>query len=77
MRRRTLYFLLSTLYFLSPALACPNCKDSVATTDLDTATQVGAAFNYSIFAMLAAVFATAAFVGRTLYKASQPARRPQ
>jgi hypothetical protein len=52
-------------------LACPNCKDSLAATDAAAATQAASAFNYSIFLMLAAVFATAGFVGRTLYKASQ------
>ena len=53
------------------AAACPNCKDAVAATDAVSATQVGAAFNYSIFAILGGVVVTAGFVGRTLYKAAR------
>lgn len=69
--------LLTPLLLPALVLACPNCKDSVANTDADLATQVGAAFNYSIFAMLAAVFLVAGFVGRTLYKASQSSPPPK
>ena len=51
------------------ALACPNCKDSIATNgDGSSAGGLPAGFNYSIYFMLLGLFAVLGFVGFTIMK---------
>ena len=51
------------------ALACPNCKDSVATTaDGGSTGGLPAGFNYSIYFMLLGLFAVIGFVTFTIVK---------
>lgn len=60
---------LLTLAFAGAALACPNCKDSIATTvDGGSAGGLPAGFNYSIYFMLIGFFAVLGFVGFTIVK---------
>ena len=57
------------LAWTSAALACPNCKDSVATTaDGGSPGGLPAGFNYSIYFMLLGLFAVLGFVGFTIVK---------
>ena len=76
--------LLSVLLMLawtSAALACPNCKDSIANTaESGTSSGLPAGFNYSIYFMLLGLFAVLGFVGFTIVKGvrasdAQSARR--
>ena len=64
--------LLSVLLMLALsgfALACPNCKDSVATTaDGGSSGGLPAGFNYSIYFMLLSFFAVVGFVTFTIVK---------
>lgn len=51
------------------AFACPNCKDSVATTaDGGSTGGLPAGFNYSIYFMLLGLFAVIGFVAFTIVK---------
>lgn len=64
--------LLSVLFMLAlagVALACPNCKDSiVSNADGSSSGGLPAGFNYSIYFMLAGLFAVLGFVGFTIVK---------
>ena len=60
---------LLTLALAGVVLACPNCKDSVATTaNGGSAGGLPAGFNYSIYFMLLGLFAVLGFVGFTIMK---------
>jgi hypothetical protein len=50
------------------AVACPNCRDTIADTAASDGQGLPAAFNYSIYMMLLAVFGVAGFVVRTIVK---------
>lgn len=69
-RRLTpLLSVLLTLVLTSAAFACPNCKDSIATTGSGGSTGgLPAGFNYSIYFMLLGFFAVLGFVGFTIVK---------
>ncbi len=55
--------------FAGLAVACPNCKDSIANTaDGGSAGGLPAGFNYSIYFMLLGLFAVLGFVGFTIVK---------
>ena len=64
--------LLSALLMLAlagVAAACPNCKDSIASTaDGGSAGGLPAGFNYSIYFMLLGLVAVLGFVGFTIVK---------
>ena len=70
MKRWTpLLSVLLTLAIAGAAFACPNCKDSIAnTTDGGASVGLPAGFNYSIYFMLAGLFAVLGFVGFTIVK---------
>ena len=55
----------------SEALACPNCKASVAENDLDKVGNQGLGMNMSIYFMLAVVLGAAAFIVRFIVKVSK------
>ncbi len=60
---------LFTLALAGAALACPNCKDSIATgADGGSTAGLPAGFNYSIYFMLLGFFAVLGFVGFTIVK---------
>ena len=70
MRRWTsLLTLCLVLLFCGIALACPECKDSVANTDARNATNVAAGYNLSIYVMLGAFLTVLGMVLRVLVKA--------
>jgi heme/copper-type cytochrome/quinol oxidase subunit 2 len=70
MRRWTgLLTLCLMLLLCGVALACPECKDSVANTDARNATHVAAGYKLSIYVMLGAFFAVLGMVVRVLVKA--------
>jgi hypothetical protein len=71
MKRWTpLLTVLLTLALAGAALACPNCKDSIAMNgDGSSSGGLPAGFNYSIYFMLAGLFAVLGFVGFTIVKA--------
>lgn len=70
MRRWTILTTLCLVLLLCGiALACPDCKDSVANTDARNATNVAAGYNLSIYVMLGAFFAVLGLVLRVLVKA--------
>ena len=61
---------LFTLALAGAALACPNCKDSIATNaDGGSSGGLPAGFNYSIYVMLLGLFGVLGFVGFTIVKA--------
>ena len=70
MKRWTpLLTILLTLALTGAAFACPNCKDSIASTaDGSSSGGLPAGFNYSIYFMLAGLFAVLGFVGFTIVK---------
>jgi hypothetical protein len=58
----------------SLAMACPNCRDTIANTAAsDDVPALPAAFNYSIYGMLLGLIGVIGFVGRTIYKGVQSA----
>ena len=60
---------LLTLALAGAVVACPNCKDSVASTvNGGSAGGLPAGFNYSIYFMLSGLFAVLGFVGFTIMK---------
>ena len=60
---------LLTLALTAVAAACPNCKDSIASSaNGGSAGGLPAGFNYSIYFMLLGLFAVLGFVGFTIYK---------
>jgi hypothetical protein len=60
---------LLVLAFAGAALACPNCKDSIANgADGSSSGGLPAGFNYSIYFMLLGLFAVIGFVGFTIVK---------
>ena len=70
MKRWTpLLCVLLTLALTGVALACPNCKDSIANTaESGTSAGLPAGFNYSIYFMLAGLFCVLGFIGFTVVK---------
>ena len=75
MRRWTaLLTIVFVLLICGLAVACPDCKDSVANTDAKQATNVAAGYNLSIYVMLGAFFAVVGLVLRVLIKAARGAR---
>ena len=70
MKRWTpLLAILLTLAIAGVALACPNCKDSIANTaESGISAGLPAGFNYSIYFMLAGLFCVLGFVGFTIVK---------
>jgi len=61
--------MICVLLLCGVALACPECKDSVAATDARNATHVAAGYNTSIYVMLGGFFAVLGLVLRVLVKA--------
>ena len=60
---------LLTLALTAVAAACPNCKDSIASSaNGGSAGGLPAGFNYSIYFMLLGLFAVPGFVGFTIVK---------
>ncbi len=50
------------------ALACPNCRDSIANSDAPQATALPGGFNKSIYFMLGGVLVVGGFVVRMIVK---------
>jgi hypothetical protein len=58
------------LLFVSPALACPMCKDStVDPATPNVAESAGLDFNKSIYVMLGGFATVVGFTGRVMYRA--------
>ena len=61
-------FALMTLLPAGLTLACPMCKDSIPTTDAQTASSVPLGFNVSIYSMFMGLFLTLGFVSSVIVK---------
>ena len=59
---------LLTLAWHGMALACPNCKGSIADSDAPTAANLPSGFNFSIYYMLVGVFCVMGLVGFVIVK---------
>ena len=67
MRRRTILMsCLVPLMLCGLAAACPNCSDTVANNDAQTAGSLGAGFNASIYVMLGGFLFAVGLVVRTI-----------
>lgn len=56
------------LAFAGLAVACPMCKDSIPNSDAQSAANVPAGFNFSVYYMLASLFAVMGLVGTVIVK---------
>jgi hypothetical protein len=69
MRRRLFATLIAlTLLPAGFASACPNCKDSIPSSDAEQAANLPAGFNHSIYFMLGGFLLVGGFVVRMLVK---------
>jgi hypothetical protein len=75
MTRRLLPILVVVLLLVTAANACPNCKDSIPTSNADNPAGVANGINASIYLMLGAFLAVLGFVLNMVYKAAKPAPR--
>jgi hypothetical protein len=72
MRRRLFATVLAlTLLPAAFAQACPNCKDSIPSSDAEQASNLPAGFNRSIYFMLGGFLLVSGFVVRMLVKESR------
>jgi hypothetical protein len=62
-----LAFILS-LILTSVAIACPNCKEAVPTSDAQTAAGLPAGFNFSIYYMLVGMMSVLGLITWTIIK---------
>ena len=60
--------ILAVLLTAAPALACPMCKESVPSSDAQSAGGLPAGFNNSIYLMLAGLFCVMGFLAFTIVK---------
>jgi len=72
-------FVLLTLAMTTAALACPMCKDSIPSSDAQSAGGLPVGFNITIYLMLAGLVAVAGLVTMTLVRGarSAPAANPR
>ena len=69
MRRRLFATVLAlTLLPAGLAHACPNCKDSIPSSDAEQAANLPGGFNHSIFFMLGGLLTVGGFVVRMIVK---------
>ena len=66
--KRHLISILVLLLTTAPALACPMCKDSVPSSDAQSAGGLPAGFNNSIYLMLGGLFCVIGFLTFTIVK---------
>jgi hypothetical protein len=68
--RRRLFAAVLALMLLPAGLAhaCPNCKDSIPSSDAEQASNLPAGFNRSIYFMLGGILFVGGFVVRMLVK---------
>ena len=72
--------LLSMIFVLSLhaiALACPNCKSSIPTSDAEAGSSLPSGFNFSIYYMLGSLFAVMGLVGTVIVKGIRSTARMQ
>ncbi len=60
-----------TLTLTAAAMACPMCKDSVPSSDAQSAGALPGGFNNSIYIMLSGLFCVIGMVALTLVKATR------
>ena len=69
MRRLTwIAMLLMTVLPAVAAVACPMCKDSIPNSDAERAASLPGGFNFSIYYMLAGLFAVMGLMGFVIVK---------
>ena len=61
----------ANLLFTTAAFACPFCKDSIPSSDAQSAASVPGGFNNSVYLMLLSFFAVLGFVTFTLVKGAR------
>ena len=73
-----LFVLVVLLASAGAAVACPNCKEAIPTTDVQQASSFGSGMNLSIYYMFAGFFLAIGICVRAMYKGakSAPARIP-
>ena len=72
MRRWTIVFVIALMLLTAAgAFGCPMCKESVPSSDAQTAGGVPSGFNNTIFLMLGALFCVIAMIAFTLVKGAR------
>jgi hypothetical protein len=66
--KRLLPAILTVLLTAAPAVACPMCKESVPSSDAQSAGGLPSGFNNSIYFMLAGLFCVIGFLTFTIVK---------
>ena len=75
LKRYILPLLLLVALLATAADACPNCKDSIPTSNADSPAGVANGINASIYLMLGAFLAVLGFILNLVYKAAKPGPR--
>ena len=68
--------ILALLLTAAPAIACPMCKDSVPSSDAQSAGGLPSGFNNSIYLMLGALFCVMGFLAFTIVKGVRGSSTP-
>ena len=75
MTKRCILPLLLVALLATAAHACPNCKDSIPTSNAENPAGVADGINTSIYLMLGAFLAVLGFILNMVVKAARPAPR--
>lgn len=74
--KRVILILTICLTASLPAVACPNCKDSIPTSDAQAASALPGGFNTSIYYMLGGFVAVLGGVINLIVRTAREERRP-